>query len=45
MKENDVAIVQQAALEKYPAFIRVILPIMENSLQEMNSNISSPYTD
>jgi len=45
MKENDVAIVQQTALEKYQAYTRVILLKMGNSLQENNSNISSPYTD
>ena len=45
MKENDVAIVQQTALEKYQVYTRVILLIMGNSLQEKNSNISLPYTD
>ena len=45
MKENEVAIVQQTALEKYQVYTRVILLIMGNSLQEKNSNISSPYTD
>ena len=45
MKENDVAIVQQAALEKIPVYTRVILLIMGNSLQGKNYNISLPYTD
>ena len=45
MKENDVAIVHQTALEKNQAVIRVILLIMGNSLQEKNFNISLPYTD
>ena len=45
MKENDVAIVRKLLQKKYQAYTRVILLIMGNSLQEKNSNISSPYTD
>ena len=45
MKENDVAIVQQATLEKIPGAHPLYILIMGNSLQEKNSNISLPYTD
>ena len=45
MKENDVAIVQQTALEKIPGVHPRYIMIMGNSLQEKNSNISLPYTD
>jgi len=45
MKEYDVAIVQQAALEIIPGVHRVILLIMGNSLREKNYNISLPYTE
>ena len=44
MKENDVAIVQQTALEKIPGVHPRYITDNGNGLQEKNSNISSPYT-
>ena len=45
MKENDVAIVQQTALEKIPGVHPRYITDNGKSLQEKNFNISLPYTD
>ena len=45
MKENDVAIVQQTALEKTPGVSPRYITDNGKQFTEKSSNISLPYTD